>query len=137
MCSDWTENSVVSVKSPLLLTERTQIQTNIHTLILYTCVYIQKINTPAHRNTSAHAQGITPNHCVNTVTKQTHCTLTQTAHLIAASIYCSHHTNLYKTEGLLQQDQRKCVFSLRVRDLKETGAFYSHASQLRRVCCLI
>ena len=29
--------------------------------------------------------------------------------LIAISIYCSHHTNLYKTEGFLQQDQRKRV----------------------------
>lgn len=75
--------------------ESTQTQTNPHTRTLHTCVYAHKMNTP--------------NQPVNTVTKQTQRTQTQRAFLIAISVYCSHHTNLYKTEGLLQQDQRKCV----------------------------
>lgn len=65
------------------------------------------------------------------------CRLTQTAFLISISIYCSHHTNLYKNRGFAASRSKETRSCLWVADLKETGAFYSHVSQLQRVCCLI
>lgn len=63
--------------------------------------------------------------------------LHQTACLIAISIYCSDHINLYKTEGSSAVGSKEAQPSLSAADQTETGAFYSHVSQPRRVCSLI
>ena len=63
-----------------------------------------------------------------------YCTLTQTAFLIAISIYCSHHTNLYKNRGFPAAGSKETCFSLRAADLKETGAFLTHVSLNGAVC---
>lgn len=83
-------------------------------------------NAPAHRNTSVRAH--TPPHCVKFVRKQNTAHWTQTAFLIAISIYCSHHTNLYKNRGFPAAGSKETCSSLRAADLKETGAFLTRVS---------
>lgn len=68
---------------------------------------------------------------MNTVRKQTERTDTG-SFSYCKSFYSSHHTNLYKTEDLLQQDQRKRVSPA---ELQETAAFSSSQSTVVCLFC--
>lgn len=101
-------------------------------------------HTDTNKPTHTHAAHL----CVRTQDEHTkstceYCNKTNTAHTDAESFsYCnirllfSSHKSLQNRRFAATGSKEMC-FSLRVTDLRETGAFYSHVSQLRRVCSLI
>lgn len=59
---------------------------------------------------------------------------TQTAFIIAISIYCSCHTNHYKTEGLLQPDQRERGPPSELQIWRKNSAFFLFTYQSTAAC---